>query len=53
MSTIIEQVDETPTAEADRPPHWLVELNFAGCRISRWAEKRRHLLALNPRSFAS
>ena len=52
MSTVIEQINGTPTAEADRP-HWLVELNFAGCRISRWAEKRRHLLGLIPRSFSS
>jgi hypothetical protein len=32
---------------------WVVELNFAGCRISRWAEKRRHLIAPNPRSFSA
>ncbi len=31
---------------------WVVELNFAGCRIRRWAEKRRHLIAPDPRSFA-
>jgi hypothetical protein len=30
---------------------WVVELNFGGLRISRWAEKRRHLLAPDPRSF--
>ncbi len=30
---------------------WLVEFNFAGYRISRWAEKRRHLIAPDPRSF--
>ncbi|MGV0993880.1 MAG: hypothetical protein ACOYBX_00980 [Mycobacterium sp.] len=30
---------------------WLVELNFAGVRIRRWAEKRRHLIAPDPRSF--
>ena len=30
---------------------WLVEFNIAGCRISRWAEKRRHLIAPDPRSF--
>ena len=32
---------------------WLVEFNFAGCRINRWAEKRRHLIAPDPRSFTS
>lgn len=31
---------------------WVVELNFAGYRIRRWAEKRRHLIAPDPRSFA-
>lgn len=31
---------------------WVVELNFAGCRIQRWAEKRRHLLGLNPSALA-
>ena len=30
---------------------WVVELNFVGCQIRRWAEKRRHLLAPDPRSF--
>lgn len=25
---------------------WVVEFNFAGCRIMRWAEKRRHLLGV-------
>lgn len=30
---------------------WLVEFNFAGYRINRWAEKRRHLIAPDPRSF--
>ena len=30
---------------------WLVECNVAGYRISRWAEKRRHLIAPDPRSF--
>ena len=30
---------------------WQVEFNFAGFRISRWAEKRRHLIAPDPRSF--
>lgn len=52
MSTVIEQDNGMSAAEADRP-HWLVELNFAGCRISRWAQKRRHLLGLSPRSFTS
>ena len=32
---------------------WQVEFNFAGCRINRWAEKRRHLIAPDPRSFTS
>lgn len=49
MSTAIEHATGADPA-ADRT-HWVVELNFAGCRISRWAEKRRHLLGLNPRSF--
>ena len=31
---------------------WLVEFNFAGFRINRWAEKRRHLMAPDPRSFS-
>lgn len=31
---------------------WVVELNFLGCRIRRWVDKRRHLLAPDPRSFA-
>lgn len=30
---------------------WVVELNIAGCRIRRWADKRRYLLAPDPRSF--
>lgn len=30
---------------------WVVELNIGGLRIRRWAEKRRHLLAPDPRSF--
>lgn len=30
---------------------WIVELNIAGCRIRRRADKRRHLLAPDPRSF--
>lgn len=30
---------------------WVVELNFAGCQIRRWAQKRRHLIAPDPRSF--
>lgn len=35
------------------PREWVVEVNFAGCRFLRWAEKRRHLLGLNPRSFVA
>ena len=31
---------------------WVVELNLPGYRIRRWAEKRRHLIAPNLRSFA-
>lgn len=27
---------------------WIVEFNFAGCQVLRWAQKRRHLLGLNP-----
>ena len=30
---------------------WVVELNLGGLRIRRWAQKRRHLLAPDPRSF--
>ncbi len=30
---------------------WVVELNLGGLRIRRWALKRRHLLAPDPRSF--
>ena len=31
---------------------WVVELNLpGGYRIRRWAEKRRHLIAPDPRSF--
>lgn len=30
---------------------WVVELNIGGWRIRRWADKRRHLLAPDPRSF--
>ena len=32
--------------------NWVVELNFAGCRIQRWARKRRHLLGLGTQAFA-
>jgi len=32
---------------------WMVELNIAGCRIRRWADRRRHLLAPVPRSFVA
>lgn len=32
---------------------WVVELNILGCRISRWADKRRHLLAPDPRSLVA
>lgn len=32
---------------------WFVELNIAGCRIRRWADRRRHLLAPDPRSFVA
>lgn len=35
-----------------REPHWVVELNIAGCRIQRWAQRRRELLVPNPRTFA-
>ncbi len=31
---------------------WVVELNILGFRLRRWTEKRRHLLAPDPRSFA-
>lgn len=30
---------------------WMVELNILGCRFRRWADRRRHLLAPDPRSF--
>ncbi|MCB0924133.1 MAG: hypothetical protein KDB50_06255 [Mycobacterium sp.] len=30
--------------------HWLVELNIAGYRILRRADKRRHLLGIGRRS---
>ena len=39
------------TAAAVEPHHWVVELNIAGCRIRRWAAKRRHLLGLSPGTF--
>jgi hypothetical protein len=32
---------------------WVVELNLGGLRIRRWASKRRHLLAPDPRSFVT
>lgn len=32
---------------------WVVELNIGALRIRRWAHKRRHLLAPDPRSFVS
>lgn len=32
---------------------WVVELNIGALRIRRWARKRRHLLAPDPRSFVS
>ncbi len=38
--------------DAEQAPAWVVELNFAGCQILRWAQKRRHLLGLGPRTFA-
>lgn len=42
----------TPRGSVSSPPGhaispqtaWVVELNIAGCRILRWAQKRRHLL---------
>ncbi len=49
MQTVPKPVPARTTAPG---PEWVVELNFAGCRILRWAEKRRHLLGLSPRSFA-
>lgn len=49
MQTVPQPV---PARAAPPGPEWVVELNFAGCRILRWAEKRRHLLGLNPRTFA-
>jgi hypothetical protein len=30
---------------------WVVELNLGVLHIRRWASKRRHLLAPDPRSF--
>jgi hypothetical protein len=41
-------VASSPTLEVVM---WVVELNFVGWRIRRWAERRRHLLAPDPRSF--
>lgn len=50
MNTTIEQT--TTAGAVTRPQHWIVELNIGGCRIRRWAQKRRHLLGLHPRTFA-
>lgn len=52
MNSVIEQAAASDTQVAERP-HWLVELNIAGCRINRWAQKRRHLLGLDRLSFMS
>ena len=49
MQTVPKPVPARTTAPG---PEWVVELNFAGCRIQRWAEKRRHLLGLNPSALA-
>lgn len=33
-------------------PIWAVELNIPGCRIRRWANRRRELLGLSPKTFS-
>jgi len=45
---IVGRYARSPTLEVAM---WVVELNFVGWRIRRWAERRRHLLAPDPRSF--
>jgi len=50
MHSVIEPA-VPPTAV--RPQHWVVELNIGGCQIRRWAQKRRHLLSLRPRTLLS
>lgn len=34
--------------EPTETPEWVVEVNIGGCRISRTARRRRHLLGLRP-----
>ena len=49
VSIVMEDVMQSTAPEQRK---WAVELNFAGCRIQRWAEKRRHLLGFNPSALA-
>ena len=44
--------DPATARDAEQAPVWVVELNFAGYRILRWARRRRHLLGLGPRALA-
>lgn len=43
MNTLADSATEIVTPDRQ---HWLVELNVAGYRILRRAEKRRHLLGI-------
>lgn len=46
-------IEPAASETAVRPAHWVVELNIGSCQIRRWAQKRRHLLGLRPRTLAS
>ena len=48
----MDNVVEAVPARTGQPGRWVVELNFAGCRIRRRADKRRYLLGLNPHTFS-
>ncbi|HPZ93522.1 MAG TPA: hypothetical protein PK871_01195 [Mycobacterium sp.] len=52
MEAAMQSVTEPATEVAAPVPQWAVEVNFVGCRIVRWAEKRRHLLGIGRQSGA-
>jgi hypothetical protein len=46
VTTIVTEVVMDTVKNSAAKPGWVVELNIGGCRISRTARRRRHLLGL-------
>jgi hypothetical protein len=49
MEAVMSSTTVTPSFTDPDQRQWVVEVNIAGFRILRSAEKRRHLLGINPR----